>query len=59
MTEKLTIGQLIKRTRNEQSAYLAILQDMGVDRAPRKLVKAKTDRKVKELVDNLNKNAPK
>ena len=49
----------MERTRQEQSAYLAILQDTGVDHPPRKLVKAKTDRKVKNLVDNLNKNAPK
>ena len=44
-------------TRKEQSTYLAILQDTGVNRPARKLVKVKKDRKVKDLVDKLNKNA--
>ena len=59
MTEKLTIKQLMEQTRKEQNNYLAILQDKGADHPPRKLVKAKTERQIKKLVDNLNENDPK
>ncbi len=59
MAKKLSIKQLLEQTRQEQSAYLAILQDTGVDHLPRKLVKPKPDRNVKKLVDNHKENAPK
>ena len=59
MTKKLSIKQLMEKTRKEQNDYLAILQDKGVHHPPRQLVKAETDRNVKKLVDNLKKNAPK
>ena len=56
---KKSLAKLLEQTRNEQNAYLAILQDKGADHPPRKLVKAKTERQIKKLVDNLNENDPK
>jgi len=57
--EKLTIEQLLEKSRKEQNDYLATLPDKEAAQVAQQIFRAESDRNVQKLVDNLNSNAKK